>query len=667
MTFNIIKIYSIRFKLIASLIVVSLLIGLISILVGGNLLYKSVLEEANNRIRQDLNVARVIYDERAYSVCLALEVAAASGTEFKNGALTYEQEPLLAGLVNELVNMLQLDFAGITDLHGRVIVKYGYTSAKNSSPPETTNPFVLSVLKNNNKIAGTSVMEHNKLLEENPLLVNRADIKDVTITQKNASSSDALSTQHRTALTIGSAVPIIYEGETAGVIYGGFLINKETEIVDKIGETVFKNEIYKKRNVGTATIFYNNLRIATSVKDSSGKRALGTFASDEVTSRVLKQGEMWTNRAKVLDDWYITAYEPITDIMGKRVGMLYVGVLEAKYLDLRTKAIAIFSGITLTGVVIAIILGWLFTGRIMSPVSHLIRASAEISQGNLSPDIGAISKDDIGQLQEKFLLMTQALQEREKRQKAESEIRLIQSEKQASIGKLAAGVAHEINNPLTAVLTFTHMILRRKDLDCEVRSDLETVATQTERVRNIVKSLLDFSRQTEISTEPTDVNQLIEKSVKLMENQALIKGVNLIFKSDKNLPLFLLDRNQCTSVFINMIINALDATSSGGKIKIETQGCTINNNNGVEIEISDTGSGILPENIGKIFDPFFTTKEVGAGTGLGLSVSAGIIQRHGGTIKVHSKLNIGTTFTIWIPHKLLNDFIKSDNSKEVLI
>lgn len=660
MTMNFNKIHSIRFKLIASLIVVSLFIGLISILVGGNLLYKSVLDEANNRIRQDLNVARVIYDEKTYSISLALEVAASS-PEFKRATLIYEDKALLTELIDELVNMLKLDFAGVTNIYGKVISRYGYNDKDSEKNPIiSSNPFVLSVIKNRNSIAGTVVLDYDKLLAENPLLVEKEDIKEA-----NASELKSGSSQKMAALTIGAAVPIIVNGRAAGVIYGGFLLNRDSGIVDKIGETVFKNEMYKERNIGTATIFYNNLRIATSVKDSSGNRALGTFASKEVTLRVLEQGERWTDRAKVLDDWYITAYEPITDINKNRVGMLYVGVLEAKYLDLRAKAVSVFSAITLAGVFVAIALGWLFTGRIMSPVSHLIRASSEISGGNFSPDIGPISKDDIGELQKNFLIMSQALQEREKQQKAESEIRLIQSEKQASVGKLAAGVAHEINNPLTAVLTFTHLILRRDDLDDEVRSDLETVAAQTERVRNIVKSLLDFSRQTALSTEPTDVNQLIEQSVKLMENQALMKGVDLKFKGDNTLPLLMLDRNQCSSVFINMIINALDATSSGGKIDIEAKKSTLNDKSGVEILFSDTGSGILQEHISRIFDPFFTTKEVGAGTGLGLSVSAGIIQRHGGTIKVYSKPDVGTIFTIWLPHKSSDEAAKSDTHKEV--
>ena len=497
-------------------------------------------------------------------------------------------------------------------------------------------------------------------MAENPSLADQADMKVHPPTE----TDDAPVHPETAGLTIGAGVPISVDGRLTGVIYGGFLLNRDTAIVDKIGETVFKNEIYKDRNMGTATIFYNDLRIATSVKDPSGKRALGTFVSREVARRVLGEGKKWTDRARVLNDWYIAAYEPIADIAGKRVGMLYVGVLEAKYADVRKHAFTVFAGITLAGVIVAILLGWFFTGRIMRPVSHLIRASAEISKGNFSPDIGPISKDDIGQLQRKFLKMTGALKEREERQRAESECRLIQSEKQASVGKLAAGVAHEINNPLTAVLTFTHLIMRRKDLPDEVRSDLEIVAAQTERVRGIVKSLLDFSRQTAIKPEPTDINRLIGDSVRLMENQALIKGVHLSFAGDDDLPEITLDRNQCQSVAINMIINALDATPSGGRIEIHTRKTGTDDGRGVEIVFSDTGHGVLPDHMDKLFDPFFTTKEVGKGTGLGLAVSAGIIERHGGTITVHSKPDSGTTFTIWLPHQPANDLPEAITGQE---
>lgn len=645
------KIHSLRFKLIVSLVFVALFIGLISFLVGGNLLYRSVIDEANNRVQQDLNVARLIFDDKIDNIRLSLKISA-SVSGYENKGLSTTNPMHVSKAVKEQLDRLELDFIGITDARGRMTYLYG-ADRLGKMPPLSHNPLVLRALESQQDVAGVIVMDQEQLQAESLSLTPHAQI-DAPPSSRNDISASQL---EKASLVMGAAVPVFIDGGLSGVVYGGILLNKDTGIVDKIGETVFKNETYKGRNVGTATIFYKDLRISTSVKNSSGNRAVGTFASPNVARHVLNEGKKWGDRARVLNEWYITAYEPITDISDKRVGMLYVGVLEAKYSDVRKNAIAVFAAITIAGVICAIIPGWLFTGRIMRPVTNLIRASAEIAKGNFSPKIDTISKGDIGLLQKEFFIMTKALKEREKRKKVESEIQLIQSENQASVGKLAAGVAHEINNPLTAVLTFTHLILRRDDLADEVRSDLETVASQTERVRKIVKSLLDFSRQTAIAPEPTDINSLIEDSVGLMKNQALIKDVNLFFLGEKELLALTLDRNQCQSVLINLIINALDATPSGGKIEILTRKTNIKKGSGVEIIIADTGSGISPDHMDKLFDPFFTTKEVGKGTGLGLAVTAGIIDRHGGTIKVRSKPGTGTTFVIWLPYKINPGFL----------
>jgi two-component system, NtrC family, sensor kinase len=230
----------------------------------------------------------------------------------------------------------------------------------------------------------------------------------------------------------------------------------------------------------------------------------------------------------------------------------------------------------------------------------------------------------------------------------------MQSQRQASVGRLAAGVAHEINNPLTGVLTYTHMLLRRSELAEDVRGDLQVIAEATERVRKIVKGLLDFSRQTKIDPEPTDINRLAASATTLIENQALMKGVAIRLNPGENLPELIVDRSQIQGVLINMVINALDATPPGGTIRVFTaSGYTgqPSGRKGVEITIADTGSGIAPENLDRIFDPFFTTKAVGQGTGLGLAVSLGIVQRHGGHIRVQSEPGKGTRFFIWLPAK----------------
>ncbi|MFO8164271.1 MAG: cache domain-containing protein, partial [Desulfatiglandales bacterium] len=396
-------------------------------------------------------------------------------------------------------------------------------------------------------------------------------------------------------------------------------------------------------------IFFNDLRISTNVMTPDGKRAIGTRVSKEVKEHVLTKGKIWTDRAFVVNDWYITAYEPVQDIFGKRVGMLYVGVLEAKYADMRKRALFILISIIVAGMALAVGLGYFMANKIMNPVHRLIKASQEVSEGSLKPEIGPISKDkEMRVLQNTFKDMVESMG----RRRIEAENRLIQSEKQASIGKLAAGVAHEINNPLTGVLTYTHMLLRRKDIEDDIRSDLQIIAESTERVRNIVKSLLDFSRQTKLDKESIEINKLVSSAISLMENQALVKGVSITFSPGENLPMLTLDRSQFQSVLLNIIINALDATEPGGSITIHTATAVSagdSGHRGVEITIADTGSGIPPDNLDKLFDPFFSTKEVGQGTGLGLSVSYGIIQRHGGTIRVQSELEKGSTFFIWIP------------------
>jgi two-component system NtrC family sensor kinase len=616
----------------------------VALLVGGQLLYKAVLNEANTRISLDLNAAREIYLSRAKGIKVALNITSV-GPVFKT-ALEKHDVQTLVNRLNVVAQQTELDFMGIVSKDGKALCRIGPNSIPRGSYPE--NAIANLVMQKQVAVSGTVILSNQFLFSENPEIAERARIK--LLPTKRATPRPE--SEELSGMALAAAVPIFDAGSFHGVLYGGVLLNRNQEIVDRVRDTVFQNEIYKGRSIGTATIFLKDIRISTNVLNPDGNRAIGTVASEEVTKHVLTEGNKWTDRAFVVNDWYITAYEPIEDIFGQRVGMLYVGVLEAKYADVRWKALSLFILITVAGMVLALGLGYIIANRMSRPVQQLIEASNQVSQGNLSPEIGPISKSEIGVLQKTFKEMLTSIQERDKRQRVESEIKLLQSEKQASVGKLAGGVAHEINNPLTGIVTFTHMLLRRNDIPEEVRGDLETIAQETERVRKIVKGLLDFSRQTELDREPTDVNRLVRQTMTLVENQALIKGVNLTFEAGDGLPMVTLDRNQMQSVLLNIIINALDATDPGGSITITTNiGISTSKpgQKGIEVLCTDTGCGIPPENLNRLFDPFFTTKEVGHGTGLGLSVSYGIVERHGGTIWVQSKVGKGSTFKVWLP------------------
>ncbi len=636
--------YSTRSKLILSFLGVSFLVCGVALLVGGQLLYKAVLNEATNRVRLDLNAAREIYLSRIKGVKVALNITTL-GPIFRSAFERQDAQKIIPLLTN-IAQQTELDFVGIVTKEGKTLCRIGPNSIpKENSPP---NPIANLALQQRIAVSGTVILNNGFLFAENPELANRARIK--LLPTKRATPRPE--SEEFSGMALAAAVPVFESGNFLGVLYGGVLLNRSQEIVDRVRDTVFQHEIYKGQSIGTATIFFKDIRIATNVLSPDGSRAIGTVASEEVTKHVLTDGKKWTDRAFVVNDWYITAYEPIEDIFGQRVGMLYVGVLEAKYADVRWNALSLFIMITVAGMVLALALGYVIASKMSRPVKQLIEASNQVSQGNLSPKIGPISKSEIGVLQKTFKQMLTSLQERDKRQRVESEIKLLQSEKQASIGKLAGGVAHEVNNPLTGIFTFTHMLLRRKDIPEEVRIDLETIAQETERVRKIVKGLLDFSRQTELNREPTEVNRLVRFTISLVENQALIKGVSLNFEPGEGLPMITLDRNQMQSVLLNIIINALDATEPGGSITVTTNiGISTSKpgQEGIEILCTDTGCGIPPENLNRLFDPFFTTKDVGHGTGLGLSVSYGIVERHGGTIWVQSKVGKGSTFKVWLP------------------
>jgi PAS domain S-box-containing protein len=222
---------------------------------------------------------------------------------------------------------------------------------------------------------------------------------------------------------------------------------------------------------------------------------------------------------------------------------------------------------------------------------------------------------------------------------------MMRQEKLASIGRLSAGVAHEINNPLTTILTTAMLIQEDLDPEDENYGELETITKETLRCRKIVSSLLDFARQSEPSKKENDINEIISEIIVLTKKQAAFKDVDLVHELAADIPTVPVDRGQIQQAIINLVINAIEATDSGGKIMI-TSSCKLKKDR-VVVRITDTGSGISSDDIDRLFDPFFTTKE--EGTGLGLAITHGIIEQHGGTIDVESTLGQGTTFQIILP------------------
>ncbi len=227
----------------------------------------------------------------------------------------------------------------------------------------------------------------------------------------------------------------------------------------------------------------------------------------------------------------------------------------------------------------------------------------------------------------------------------ETQAQLVQAAKLAAVGELAAGVAHELNNPLTSILGFTALLLNAMPAESPAHHDLEIVAKQARRARDIVRNLLGFARQTKPQRLPADVNTLLCQTLDLVRQHLENSGVLIEEDYTPDLGLLALDAGQMRQVFLNLITNAAHAMPEGGKLRVRTARL----GDEVAVSVSDTGRGIPAEIQGRIFEPFFTTKPVGQGTGLGLSISLGIVREHGGRIAVESQAGQGSTFTVWLP------------------
>jgi two-component system NtrC family sensor kinase len=284
----------------------------------------------------------------------------------------------------------------------------------------------------------------------------------------------------------------------------------------------------------------------------------------------------------------------------------------------------------------------------MKPIGFLVLATERLAAGNLAHQVHLKNAPpEIAALGHAFNTMARSISERDRALQQRAQEEIMKSERLAMIGQLAAGVAHEINNPLGSILLFTRLVLNKCPEDTVMRANLERIEREVKRCQNIVQGLLEFARQREPKAESVNLNDLLEKTIVLVENQAMFHDIKVVKQYQKDLPDAVVDPSQFQQVFVNMIINAGDAMKGRGTLTLSTR--VPEDSGTIEIGFADTGCGMTQEAIDRVFEPFFTTKGVGHGTGLGLSISHGIIQIHGGSIKVTSRPGEGSSFVISLP------------------
>jgi two-component system NtrC family sensor kinase len=344
-------------KLALIFLLVACFIGVVTSLVVNSLITNQIISEAQERVKEHLSTARWVYESKIRDIDRTIR-----WTSIRHVLKTALKEKNVSPIQNELLVLMSeegLDFLTLVDRKGNVIFRFNNPGMSGDSLIHDL--FIKEALEKK-AISGTQVLSGDALLKEGEKLVERASIAPVpTPKEKLAKKAEETS-----GMVLKSAYPVIdFDGQILGVLTGGILLNHNYEIVDRIKNIVFKDVKYKGKEIGTATIFLDDLRISTNVMDKTGNRAIGTRVSAEVYEQVLGKGLPWVQRAFVVNDWYITAYEPIRDVQDHIVGILYVGILESKYALMKERLILLFFLFSMSGMLIALTVSFFLSWKIL--------------------------------------------------------------------------------------------------------------------------------------------------------------------------------------------------------------------------------------------------------------------------------------------------------------
>ena len=548
--------------------------------------------------------------------------------------------------------------------------------------------FMLPKVKGSDAYSGMMVLSPNRLARIDPDLVTVANIPLVETprSQKLTKMVEDRGLLSRSLLPIPDA-----NGNIAWYLDGGILFNRDTRIVDKIRDLVYDKGTLPERSIGTVTIFLDNIRISTNVplhffpqNGETQGRALGSLVSEEVKQKVLSQGQLWVDRAFVFNDWFISAYSPLVDIQGNRIGMIYTGFSESPFIHNYLLNIMELGTILMLVLLVSGLLVYRGAYSLLQPIERIHHVVKAVQSGrNLRiGSLGLERDNELSNLAEQFDRMLDLLQRRNSQIQAASELledkveertrslqekteelqnnvallnetrqQLVTNEKLTALGELTAGIAHEINNPTAVILGNMELLKAELGDNAEiVEEEIDLVIQQVGRISTIIRSLLQYSRPGEFNA-PLEMHQLtpiIEEMLVLVRHSIQEQEVILNQELNASYPIEV-NRPQLLQVLINLVVNAAHAMDEQGRIWIRTYDWVhMDEPIGVKIEIEDEGMGIPQEQLSRIFDPFYTTRK--DGTGLGLSLSYGIIKRIGGTIEVSSTVGKGTLFTIGLYH-----------------
>ncbi len=628
---------SIRFKLTTIAIAVILVVNSFLSFVTVEYLGHKWLGELQTRVQRNLNSARAAYQNRVEQIAAFLQGTVFGGS--LHAALKRNDRAEIQGILRNLQGLGMTDFVLLADPSGKVICR---GRGGREGDDLSADPVIRRVISERRAVSGTAILPRQRLEAEGHDLAQRACFQLLP----TPTARPAAERVRSDGMVIAAAVPLVdAQGRLLAILYGGNLLARRYEIVDAIQEQVFPQELYKGTKIGAVTIFQGDLRISTNIALEGGARAVGTRLSAAVSEEVLDRGGTWAKPAFAVNDWYLTAYDPIRDPAGRIIGVLSMGILQAPFFHQLNVIIAVFLTLVVAATLANLVLLHLANALVLLPIRRVAVMAQKVIGGDLSARVGIRPPGEMGVLCRAVDSMAQAVAERQEMLQQATRQEIGRSEHLASVGQLAAGVAHEINNPLTGVLAFADMLRQKENMDEQDKQDLDLIVRETKRAREIVRGLLDFARETPSVKKNLNVNDVLRETLRLLGNREAFQNIYLVDALAANLPLINGDKNQLQQVFLNLSLNACEAMPEGGTLMLSTSSA----GDKVVVEVADTGCGIKREQWDRIFQPFFTTKAVGKGTGLGLSVSYGIVRQHDGTLEVKSEVGKGSTFTITLP------------------
>jgi two-component system NtrC family sensor kinase len=643
---------SLRSTIILNFVVIIVIMALFGGILGAFLINRTTVDEEQRRVSVDLKSAWSVLEGKFSELTVLVNVLGSG----KRVAGAFQQPIDVSSRVSleEVRRNFNLDFLTLTNRDGRVIMR---ATAPYQVGDDLSNDVVIQEALKGKMVQGFQIFSAERLQVEGYDLPERA----FTVFEPTTKAKARAKASEDAGLVMVVASPIQDKtGDEFGVIYAGFLLNRNNGLVDQIRSAVFEGEELDGRPVGTVTIFQWDVRVATNVVMPNGNRALGTRVSTEVYDRVLENDRSWYSRAFVVNDWYISAYDPIHDVEGKVIGILYVGVLAAKYDHIKRELWRIYGGLAVFSALLVVLVGLTFSGRITRTVGRLAEATQRIAAGQYDLRVPEPRTDnELKDLTKAFNSMAASLYDREERLKAAQEdlhrTNTALQTLNTNYLEMLGFISHELKNTLGVIFTSARTLAT--GLAGELNENqlvlVKGIVRNIDNAVSMTKQYLDMTRlekgELNVVKQPLDlVTEVIDSVVGDLSEFLAQKNMRLQRDLPRHLPLSG-DVQLLRVVFKNLLDNAVKYGREGGLIRLGFTG----ESGAYRFEVWNEGQGQPPEKVDRLFGKFVRFKmgreSDRTSIGLGLYIVKDIVNKHGGNIWAESKEGYWMRFVFTLP------------------